>query len=84
MHVPGAFSLHGRGRIGDPVAGSEQLGGKHSLLQDYDSDTDEGVSPLHGIPRGRVKMRLELRTSAGTDGVHLLLSTDYFLCNNKN
>ena len=49
MHMPGAFSLRGRGRIGDPVVGSERLGGKHSPLQDYDSDTDEVVSPLCGV-----------------------------------
>ena len=31
----------------------------NSLLLDYDSDTDEGVSPFHGIPQGRVKTRLD-------------------------
>ena len=59
VHVPGAFGLRGRGRIGDPATGSVRLGGKHSPLPDYDLVTDEGVSPLRGIPRGRVKTRLE-------------------------
>ena len=73
MHVPRAFSLQGRGRVGDPAAGSVRLGGKHSPLPDYDSVTDEGVSPLRGIPRGRAKTRLELLSSTNLPALLLSL-----------
>ena len=67
MHVPGAFSLRGRGRIGDPAAGSERLGGKTRPLPDNDSVTDE-----RGFPTARYssrprsdEARLDYRTKLG-------------------